>query len=307
MDRKEADIQKQEEALAVITKEMGVTRADISDIQVLKKGMTNRSFLFTCQDKRYIIRVPGEGTEQLINREQEYQVYQTLAGKNICDSIIYINPINGFKITKFYENARVCDPTNPKDLQQCMQKLRKFHEMELSVPHTFDLFRQIEFYESLWDGASSIYNDYEETKAHVMELQAYIEQHIEKKVLTHIDAVPDNFLMYENAEGGQSIRLIDWEYAGMQDPHVDIAMFCIYSMYNREQIDQLIDFYFVEGCPVEIRIKIYCYIAVCGLLWSNWCEYKRMFGVEFGDYALAQYEFAREYYRISKEEMERRR
>ena len=29
---------------------------------------------------------------------------------------------------------------------------------------------------------------------------------------------------------------------GMQDPHVDIAMFGIYSLYNRSQMDQLIDF-----------------------------------------------------------------
>ena len=38
--------------------------------------------------------------------------------------------------------------------------------------------------------------------------------------------------------------LVDWEYAGMQDPHVDIAMFAIYSLYNKEQIDELIGMYF---------------------------------------------------------------
>lgn len=68
--------------------------------------------------------------------------------------------------------------------------------------------------------------------------------------------------------------MIDWEYAGMQDPHLDIAMFCIYSLYNKEKVDQLISLYFTEGCPDAIRIKIYCYIASAGLLWSNWCEYK---------------------------------
>ena len=31
---------------------------------------------------------------------------------------------------------------------------------------------------------------------------------------------------------GDDIRLIDWEYAGEQDPHVDIAMFCIYALYE---------------------------------------------------------------------------
>ena len=89
----------------------------------------------------------------------------------------------------------------------------------------------------------------------------------------------------------------------MQDPHVDIAMFGIYSLYNRSQMDQLIDFYFEEECSKELSIKIYCYIAICGLLWSNWCEYKRMCGVEFGEYAAKQYQYAKEYFDIVKSEI----
>ena len=123
-------------------------------------------------------------------------------------------------------------------------------------------------------------------------------------MLTHIDAVPDNFL-FVPGEGGESIRLIDWEYAGMQDPHVDIAMFCIYALYDRAQVDRLIDLYFPEGCADAVRVKIYGYIAACGLLWSNWCEYKRMLGVEFGEYSLRQYQYAKEYYQIVCRERKR--
>ena len=88
----------------------------------------------------------------------------------------------------------------------------------------------------------------------------------------------------------------------MQDTDVDLAMNCIYALYNREQVDKLIDAYYVEGCKKETRIKIYCYIAICGLLWSNWCEYKRSLGVEFGEYALRQYRYAKDYYEIVKQE-----
>ena len=98
------------------------------------------------------------------------------------------------------------------------------------------------------------------------------------------------------------IRLIDWEYAGMQDPHVDIAMFCIYALYNKQQVDRLINIYFENKCDKETRLKIYCYIAACGLLWSNWCEYKRSLGVEFGEYSLRQYRFAKDYYKYFMEE-----
>ena len=183
-----------------------------------------------------------------------------------------------------------------------MKLLKKFHQMELTVDHEFEIFKQIEFYESLWEGAPSIYRDYQKTKENVLSLKPYIEAHAGKKVLTHIDAVPDNFLFCAG-EDGEQLQLTDWEYAGMQDPHVDIAMFCIYSLYNKRQIDRLISIYFEGDCPNETRVKIYCYIAACGLLWSNWCEYKRSLGVEFGEYSLRQYRFAKEYYRIASEEI----
>ncbi len=99
--------------------------------------------------------------------------------------------------------------------------------------------------------------------------------------------------------------MIDWEYSGMSDPHFDIAMFCIYSLYDRNAIDDIINIYFSNKCTDENRIKIYCYIAACGLLWSNWCEYKRSLGIEFGEYSLKQFRYAKDYYKIVQLELEK--
>ena len=290
------------DAIDVICEALNVKASAVENISVLKKGMTNRSFLFECKSKKYIMRIPGEGTDQLINRREEAEVYNCIKDKNICDDITYINPENGYKITEFLENARVCDPFNEEDVKKCMKRLHDFHDKKLKVNHDFDMFGQIEFYEKLWDGKPSVYKDYLNTKKNVLSLKKYVEENAEEKVLTHIDAVPDNFLFIEK-DGKEDIRLIDWEYAGMQDPHVDVAMFCIYSLYNREQVDNLINDYFVNQCSEKIRIKIYCYIAIGGLLWSNWCEYKRNLGIEFGEYSLRQYRYAKEYYRIVEEEL----
>ena len=294
--------QLQNDAIQVICQALGARPDEVTNITVLKKGMTNRSFLFSCKDKKYIMRIPGEGTDQLINRRQEAAVYQTIAGRKICDEIAYINPENGYKITEYLEGARVCNAENEEDLQKCMKKLREFHGQKLKVDHSFELFGQMEYYESLWEGTPSAYKDYEKTKEHVLQLKDYIEANAGEQVLTHIDAVPDNFLFVKE-NGKEEIRLIDWEYAGMQDPHVDIAMFCIYSLYKKEQVDHLIDLYFEGNCDDRTRIKIYCYIAVCGLLWSNWCEYKRKLGVEFGEYSLRQYRYAKDYYKIVQQEL----
>ena len=151
-----------------------------------------------------------------------------------------MNPQNGYKITKYLNDTRVCNQDDQEDLRKCMQLLKYFHQQDLKV---------------------------------------------------------------EDEE--EKIKLIDWEYAAMQDIHLDIAMFCIYSMYNRQQVDNLIDIYFENKCDQQTRIKIYCYISMCGLLWSNWCEYKRNLGVEFGEYSLRQYRYAKDYYRIVQEELKK--
>lgn len=287
----------QTDAMEIICKALNVDIKDISEIQVLKKGMTNRSFTFTVNKEKYIMRIPGEGTGELINREEEAEVYSVIKGKNICDDLLYINPKNGYKITKFIENSRTCDDKNNNDLKRCMNKIKELHSLNLKVNHEFNIFEKINFYESLWKNKTSIYSDYEKTKKNIFSLRNFIEKNVSRKCLAHIDANCDNFLFSKDG----SLRLIDWEYASMQDPDIDVAMFCIYSLYDREQIDNLIDIYFDKKVEDITKIKIYAYIACCGLLWSNWCEYKLNFGVEFGEYSLKQYRYAKDYYKIVRE------
>lgn len=292
------------EAVDEICSVFRVSAEQLSDFSLLKKGMTNRSFMFTVRDQRYIMRIPGEGTNLLINREQEAEVYRTISGKGLCDDPIAINPHNGFKITRYLDGIRVADPSDSSDVKRCIEKLRNFHQMNLQVSHEFDLFGQIELYEQLRGGLPSVYRDYLQTKDHVFSLRKYIEQHQTAWCLTHIDAVPDNFLFYTDTDGKEALQLTDWEYAGMQDPHLDLAMWSIYSFYSRPQVDHLIDLYFHGTCSHETRIKIYCYVSAAGLLWSNWCEYKATLGVEFGEYAMKQYRFAKDFYRFAVQEMD---
>ncbi|WP_289301442.1 NTP transferase domain-containing protein [Sporofaciens musculi] len=271
---------------------------EIGNIIALKKGMTNRSFRFEVRGQQYIMRIPGEGTDKMINRKNEWLVYKCLKGRKITDPVVYISPDNGYKITRYIPNVRVCDSNNPEEVAKCMCCLKKFHNLNIQVDHSFDLYERIEYYEELRGNVPSMYRDYASTKEKMYELKKFIDEQPKQISLTHIDAVCDNFLITD-----EKIYLIDWEYAGMQDVHVDIAMFAVYSMYGREKVDELIVHYFRGEPDYNVKTKIYCYIAICGFVWSNWCEYKRICGVEFGEYSLRQYRFAKEYYAIAKERM----
>lgn len=281
------------DAIEIIEKVLKVNKRDIHNIHTLKKGMTNRSFIFTVKDKRYIMRIPGEGTDKLIDRKEEYDVYQRVKKEPYTEKILYLNPDNGYKISEFLESTRNSDANNIQDVKKSMSVLRKFHNQNYQVDHTFDIWKQIDFYESLRKTASA-YRDYEEIKDWVLKLKPFIKDNVTKWSLCHIDANYDNFLIDQN----NNVFLIDWEYAGMQDPDLDIAMYAIYAGYTKEKIDQLINIYYENKVSKNIRYKIYAYVAVGGLLWSNWCEYKQSLGLDFGEYSLAQYRYAKEYSKL---------
>ncbi len=76
------------ETIECISQILQVSSYEIENITALKRGMTNCSFLFSCRNIKYIIRVPGEGTDQLIDRKQEAQVYQAIADKGLCDNVV---------------------------------------------------------------------------------------------------------------------------------------------------------------------------------------------------------------------------
>ena len=129
----------------------GFCRADeVEELQTMKTGMTNRSYAFFVKGNRYIIRIPGEGTDRLINRAQEHAVYSTIEPLGISEMVHYFDPVTGTKIASYLTDAHVCDSGNWEEVAKCVAALRVFHSNRLHVAHSFDLWERLDFYESLW-------------------------------------------------------------------------------------------------------------------------------------------------------------
>ena len=287
---------------------MQVSPEEVSDIDYLAGGMTNMSYTFYYNGERYIFRVPGIATDTMISRKEEAESYNAVNGLGICEDIIYINPENGYKISKFIENTHVCDPKNPQDVILCFKTLCKLHDMKLKVSHTWDTYERFETYDSIWAGQPTIFKDYEKMKKELFALKDYIDMHSEEYQLSHLDPVNINWLITNDAENPRAY-LIDWEYAAMQDPHVDLVCFGIFAEYNKEEMDWLIDKYFElrhQTCSYETRTKIYALIATFGLLWVSWSEAKRIEGQDFTEYAKGQYKYAQEYLQYVKERLRKK-
>lgn len=263
------------------------------ELTPLKQGMTNDSFIFSINNERYIIRVPGVNTEKIINRHQEYDVYQAIKNEEFVEPVVYIDREKGYKISKFIENSHTVNPKDWNEISACLKRLRDFHSQLHRVEHCFDVCEHINYYESLMPD-TSIYEDYGNTKKNIESLEPIIKNLVKDWTLCHIDAVCDNFLVTEN----QDVYLIDFEYAAMQDPDLDLAMFIVYSLFDRQEIDRIIDIYFENQVTPLKRYKIYSYIAMVGLLWSNWCEAKQDEALLNSSYAKQQYNYAKTFYQI---------
>lgn len=282
------------QAIDAIIRTLNVDATAINHIAPLKKGMTNRSFSFVANDTKYIMRIPGEGTEQLINRSNEAKIYSLIRDFPYIEKVDYINPENGYKISEFIEGSISCDASDRNQVRKCMKVLRELHSLQINSGVRFELFDHLEFYESLWGRQPSIFEDYAAVKNQVYQLRSYVEKNKNSDVICHIDANADNFIFSEDGRQS-SIHLIDWEYAGQQDPLVDVAMFAIYAGYSKEQIDWVLGAYLNRQPKLREQILLYSYVSICGLLWSNWCQYKQNLGVEFGEYFMQQYRYAKEY------------
>lgn len=287
-------------ALELVSEVFEVPESSIEDIRCLKSGMTNKSFLFRINGCHYICRIPGPGTELLINRAEEAQVYDVIAPLDISEHIIYINGKTGYKVAEYYEGARNSRADLWEDVKQCMETLHKLHASGLEVNHEFNMRERISFYERLCTShGGTLFEDYELVRGWMDELMDRLDGLERKKVLAHIDSVADNFLFLPDG----TVRLIDWEYAGMCDPMIDVAMCAIYSYYNEEDTERLISIYFEHfgrEATEEERLAIYAYMALGGFLWSLWAIYKSAVGEEFGEYTLIMYRYAKRYYRKIK-------
>ncbi len=119
--------QSDNEAMSLVSSVFQVPESEIHDIRCLKAGMTNKSFLFKVGERHCICRVPGPGTEFLINRREEARVYEVIKPLGITERLLYLNPDTGYKIADYYEGARNALAGDWKDMEKCMEVVRRLH------------------------------------------------------------------------------------------------------------------------------------------------------------------------------------
>lgn len=292
------------EVRGLLASVLDVPLEDIKNLEVIKSGIRNQTVRFQVAKEWFAMRVVRVDRNQIVTCPVEEDIYHVLKEFEITDLLCAYSKVNGNKITSLIQDSHGCDVNDWEEVSQCLQVLKFVHQLEVSVDYQIDLQERIELFEKLWTD-ESYFSDYLETKEKIWEMYQYACLQEQAWGLTHFEPAADNFLIVKNSRGETDIRLIDWELAGMQDTHIDIAMFALNASYSRKELDRLVDLYFDNGCKREIRLKIYCYMAICALFYSNYYEYFDRCGIEMNEKTLKYYQIAKDYYDIWKVEKDK--
>ena len=272
-----------------IEKALSVERNLIQNVRPLKSGLTNLSCYFSVNGKGYVYRYPGSGTEKLVDRQAEFEALRIAKNCGFDSTFLAGDPIEGWKISTFIENARELNPWDERELKMAMSLMKRLHGQNENVSREFDFFRQGLKYEALYlENNESSENDIL-LKRKIVRLSESVET--SRKVFTHNDFFGLNILIDSKGE----LNLIDWEYAGMGDYANDFGTFVVSSLLDNEQADKALNYYFGKSPTKEIRLHFYAHVVLASWCWYNWAQYKESIGVSVGNWKFLYREYALRY------------
>jgi len=251
-------------------------------------GMTNRSYkIVRGNNEIFLLRIPGEGTEVLINRKDERKSTELACILNIDSELIYFGD-DGVKVMRFIDNPKNMNVDVMKKeeiIQQAALIFRKLHTCGVDTGVKFEVFEMADMYEKIIvDNEVSLYDDYQEVKKRVMEIKRSIDCTGKPvRVPCHNDSLVDNWVLDEN----NRLFLIDWEYSGMNEPMWDLSCLSIEANYGIKEDRLLLQEYYGRNVTVEENRKFLAAKLYVDFLWTLWgltrVPYDRAFMQEYAD------------------------
>lgn len=288
-----------EELIKSIRKALQLPNAKITNI-IPAGGMTNLNYIVTIDSDQYVVRIAGNGTEALINREEEKGSLEHASKLGINPELCYFNEKTGLKITRKVENSETMTAETAKQegtMEKVVTIFRTLHFSTEQMSNRFKLFDLIARYEHLALKADASFDEgFKEMKKSVHSLKRRYAQLNTKEVPCHIDPAPSNFIF--NEEG--KLYLIDWEYSGVFDPIWDIAAYSLEAGLSNEEETYFLKVY-LQKEPSELeRERMLLHKIFQDFLWTLWTLYKEEKGDNFGTYGKDRFERAKRNIEIYK-------
>ena len=237
-------------------------------------GMTNHSYKITREDgEEYLVRIPGDGTEEMINRLDEKKSTELGCNLGIDSPLLYFGD-DGRKVMKFIKDPQPMSDEVMRKRENLIQAAEIFHKLHTCGVNTgvrFEVFEMADLYEKIInEGGVALYTDYDEVKQTVMDIKAEVDKDGgAPRVPCHNDSLIGNWVL----DGDGKLYLIDWEYSGMNEAMWDLSCLSIECEYGTEEDDELLKTYYaIEGRTAGVKEKKRFIAAkmYVDYLWTLW-------------------------------------
>lgn len=268
---------------------------DVHNIEILNKGLTNILFTFIVRDVKYIFRYPGESSSNIVCRKKECRAQLLAADAGVDTTYVYIDE-DGCKISRFVEGCKSLDGIYYKDvdfMQELARKIRRFHDAGRNMVDWQEYFNDpIKEADRLMIDASRMKGDllsrFHRERGRIIRLFQYAERDGVEKTMCHNDINADNCLLTDT-----SFDVIDWEFAGFNDPAYDFGRVIADYEFDDPAIDAILNAYFGRPATELERLHWIAYVGIHNWYYFGWSLYKESINEDTRDWMLFFYKKTR--------------
>ncbi|HEY1352125.1 MAG TPA: choline kinase family protein [Ktedonobacteraceae bacterium] len=219
-------------------------------ISALEGGITNQNYRVDIGQESFVLRVGGKHTHLLgIERERERLCTTIAAHSGIGPEVVACRAAAGAEVlvTRFIAGTTLSAEraSSPALLPRIVAAIKRYHD-GAAFPGSFSPFVTVQNYHRL---ALERGVALPATLPHALHLLAQIaaatgpQQQLRP---CHNDLLAGNFI-----DEGHTLRIVDWEYAGMGDLFFDLGNFAANQALDEEQCALLLRLYFGQARPAQ--------------------------------------------------------
>ena len=253
-------------------------------------GLTNHTYHVTLTTGReLVLRIPGEGTEDMIDRADEQKCAELASKLSIDSNCIYFGT-DGSKITEYIPDAETMNADKLKEesyMEEMADIYKRLHHCGVDTGVKFDVFDMAKTYEKIIiEHKVPMFKDYDEVKNTVIKLKKEIDTLCDTTpVPCHNDPLCENWV-----HGSDRMYLIDWEYGGMNDGMWDVADISIEAGYDKKLDDKFLRLYLGKEPDTLTWKHFYANKIYVDYLWTLWAMTRVPFdGKPMADWAEERY------------------
>ncbi len=256
-------------------------------------GLTNRVYRIETGAGRYVLRIPGKGTEAYIDRAVEIHNARVAARAGVSAEVIYADVDSGVMLTRHIDDAVTMTADGFGERNGAAARaglaLRRMHQWPEAFEFRFELFAMIDDYLRILDERKAELPDgYGDVVESAQPVRAALRRHPVRLAPCHCDPLCENFL-----DDGERMWVVDWEYSGMNDPLWDLGDLSVEAGFTPAQDLEMMRAWCGGEPDAASMGRMVIYKAMCDLLWTLWGLIQHSDGnpaEDFWAYALGRFE-----------------